>query len=70
MMTAAEIAEEYGFHLTHIYSLTGPTNAHRDAELFRSRVETDPSWRAAYNPKAKYVYPRSAVKAWLRNRAK
>ena len=70
MMTAAEIAEEYGFHITHIYAMTGPTNSHRDAELFRHRVETDDTWRKAYNPKARYVYPRSAVKAWLRDRAK
>lgn len=70
MMTAREIAEEYGFHLTDMYAMTGPTNSKRNAELFRHRVETDESWRKAYNPKARYVYPRSDVKSWLRNRAK
>jgi hypothetical protein len=70
MLTAAEIAEEFGFNLAYVYAITGPTNRHMDGNLFRSRVETDPSWRAAYNPKAKYVYPRAAVKAWLRDRAK
>lgn len=69
-MTAAEIAEEFGFNLAYMYAITGPTNAHRDAELFRHRVAADDSWRKAYNPKARYVYPRSAVKAWLRDRAK
>jgi hypothetical protein len=69
-MTVAEIAEEFGFNLAYVYAITGPTNAHRDAELFRHRVEVDDSWRKAYNPKARYVYPRSAVKAWLRGRAK
>ena len=68
MMTAAEIAEEYGFHITHIYAMTGPTNSHRDAELFRHRVETDESWRKAYNPKARYVYPRQEVAKWHRER--
>jgi len=68
MLTAAEIAEEFGFNLTYMYAITGPTNAHRDAELFRHRVETDETWRAAYNPKAKYVYPRSAVRQWYRER--
>lgn len=67
-MTSREIAEEFGFNLTYVYAITGPTNTHRDAELFRSRVATDTSWREAYNPKARYVYPRSAVKAWLRDR--
>jgi hypothetical protein len=67
-MTVAEIAEEYGFNLSYMYAITGPTNTHRDAELFRSRVETDPSWRAAYNPKARYVYPRSTVRQWYRER--
>lgn len=69
-MTVTEIAEEFGFNLAYVYAITGPTNAHRDAELFRHRVEVDDSWRKAYNPKARYVYPRSAVKAWLRDRAK
>jgi hypothetical protein len=70
MLTAREIAEEYGFNLTDMYAMTGPTNSKRNAELFRFRVETDETWRKAYNPKARYVYPRSAVKAWLRDRAK
>ena len=68
MLTAAEIAEEFGFNLTYMYAITGPTNAHRDAELFRHRVETDESWREAYNPKAKYVYPRREVIRWFRER--
>jgi hypothetical protein len=67
-MTAREIAEEYGFNFTHIYALTGPTNSKRDPELLRLRVETDESWRKAYNPKARYVYPRAAVRQWYRER--
>jgi hypothetical protein len=68
MLTAAEIAEEFGFNLAYVYAITGPTNAHRDAELFRHRVETDESWREAYNPKARYVYPRREVSRWYRQR--
>lgn len=68
MLTAAEIAEEFGFNLAYVYAITGPTNRHMDGELFRSRVETDSSWRAAYNPKAKYVYPRREVARWYRER--
>lgn len=67
-MTAAEIAEEFGFNLAYMYAITGPTNAHRDAELFRHRVEVDDSWRKAYNPKARYVYPRREVARWYRER--
>jgi hypothetical protein len=66
MMTIPEIAEEYGFNLAYMYAVTGPTNGHRDAELFRHRVETDDSWRQAYNPKARYVYPRREVARWYR----
>jgi len=68
MMTAREIAEEYGFNFTHIYALTGPTNSKRDPELLRHRVETDDTWRKAYNPKARYVYPRREVSRWYRER--
>jgi hypothetical protein len=68
MMTAREIAEEYGFHLTDMYAMTGPTNADRDAKLFRLRVETDETWRKIYNPKARYVYPRREVARWYRER--
>lgn len=68
MMTAAEIAEEYGLNLTNVYGMTGPTNSRRDPELFRHRVETDETWRKAYNPKARYVYPRREVSRWYRER--
>jgi hypothetical protein len=69
MLTAREIAEEYGFNLTDMYAMTGPTNSKRNAELFRHRVETDETWRKAYNhPKAKYVYPRREVARWYRER--
>lgn len=68
MMTVREIAEEFGFNLSDMYAKTGPTNAERDAELFRHRVETDETWRKAYNHKAKYVYPRKAVQRWYRER--
>jgi hypothetical protein len=68
MMTVAEIAEEYGFSLTNMYAMTGPTNSRMDAELFRCRVETDETWREAYNPKALYVYPRREVVRWFRER--
>jgi hypothetical protein len=68
MLTAREIAEEYGFNLTDMYAMTGPTNSKRNAELFRLRVATDETWRKAYNPKAKYVYPRREVARWYRER--
>jgi hypothetical protein len=67
-MTAAEIADEYGFNLAYMYAITGPSNRHMDAELFRHRVEADDSWRKAYNPKARYVYPRREVARWYRER--
>jgi hypothetical protein len=51
-----------------MYAMTGPTNSKRNAELFRLRVATDETWRKAYNPKAKYVYPRREVARWFRER--
>lgn len=68
MMTAAEIADEFGLNLTNVYKMTGPTHSRRDAELFRHRVSTDATWRATYNPKARYVYPRREVVKWYRER--
>jgi hypothetical protein len=68
MMTVREIAEEYGYTYQYVAKLTGPTHSQNNANLFRHRVETDETWRAEYNPKARYVYPRTAVARWHRER--
>lgn len=67
-LTIAQIADKFGLSGMYLQKLTGPTNAHRDAELFRLRVETDETYRDAFGTNAKYVYPWEGVKAWYRDR--
>jgi hypothetical protein len=69
MMEVTDIADEYGLNVKYVSALTGPTNRHRDVELFRLRVGTDESYRKVFESRAKYVYPRTDVKRWHRERS-
>lgn len=67
-LTVRQIADYTGKSVEYTQKISGRTNGHRDPNLFRLRVETDPTYRAAFETKAKYVYPFEGVRAWYRER--
>lgn len=67
-LTVRQIAEQFGKSTQYMQALAGRSNAHRDPNLFRLRVETDPSYRETFETRAKYVYPWNDVRDWYRER--
>lgn len=67
-LTVKEISDYTGKSVVYLHKLTGETNAHRDPNLFRLRVETDESYRKVFGTKARYVYPWPDVRDWYRER--
>lgn len=67
-LTAAQIAEYFGKSKQYIHALSGPSNTHRDPNLFRLRVETDESYREVFETRASHVYPWEGVRDWYRER--
>jgi len=68
LITIRQISEMFGISIMHLHAITGPTNRHRDADLFRCRIQTDETWRRAFESRASYVYRCGDVRRWNRER--
>lgn len=68
LLTVRQIAEQFGKSTQYVQALTGRSNTHQDPNLFRLRIETDPSYREIFETRAKYVYAWPEVRAWYRER--
>jgi hypothetical protein len=68
LVTVNQMSEMFGITVMYLYALTGPTNSHRDSDLFRHRIQTDETWRQAFESRASYVYRYDDVKRWNRDR--
>ena len=67
-LTVRQIAEQFGKRPDYIQALAGRSNTHQDPNLFRLRVETDPSYREIFETRAQFVYPWTGVRDWYRER--
>jgi hypothetical protein len=70
VLTLGQIGEHFGYDRNYLAAITGPTNVHRDPELFRLRIETTPEWREVMGVRDRYVYPYAEVREWHRERSK
>lgn len=68
LLTARQIAEQFGKSTQYVQALAGRSNTHQDPNLFRLRVETDSVYREVFSTRATFVYPWQDVRAWYRER--
>jgi hypothetical protein len=68
LLTLRQISERFGISEGYLWKLAGPTNGRHDPNLYRLRVDTDESYRKAFNTQAKHVFPYAGVRAWYRER--
>jgi hypothetical protein len=64
LLTVRQIAERFGKSTQYVQALAGQSNTHQDPNLFRLRIETDPSYREIFETRATYVYPWIGVRDW------
>lgn len=68
LITTSEAAEMLGFSEIYFRSMTNPSKRHFDSTLVALRIETDETWRKAYESKAQVVYDVEQLKQWFADR--
>lgn len=68
-LTVAQIAERFGKRKDYVQALAGRSNSHQDPNLFRLRIQTDPTYRELFDTRARFVYPWPEVRDWYRERS-
>lgn len=71
LMSITEAAQALGYSEAYMKTLTSPGCAQYDSELDRMRIQTDETWRKAYNrPRLLWVWRYGDLLTWFTNHQK
>jgi hypothetical protein len=65
LITIDQAAEEVGYTAPYMRALCRPEQPQYDPAFRKLRIETDPTWRKAYNSSARYVFRYGEVIRWF-----